>query len=99
MRNTPPSDYTQQEKNIAEVLSEFGLRYKEQEEIGKYRVDFLIPEIDTVIEADGIYGHLKKADKKRDEELEILGVKRIIHISSVSKIQVKHELMDSLWQE
>ena len=31
MRGTPPSDFTKQEKIIAEVLSDYGLRYKEQE--------------------------------------------------------------------
>ena len=69
MRGTPPSDFTKQEKIIAEVLSDYGLRYKEQENIGKYYADFFVPELNTVIEADGIYGHLKKADAKRDKEI------------------------------
>ena len=98
MRGTPPSDFTKQEKIIAEVLSDYGLRYKEQENIGKYYADFFVPELNTVIEADGIYGHLKKADAKRDKEIIDLGVQREIHISSNSKEKIKKELIDKLWQ-
>ena len=99
IRGTPPSDFTKQENIIAEVLSECGLRYKEQENIGKYYADFFVPELNTVIEADGIYGHLKKADLKRDNALIDFGVNQVIHISSSTKEKVKKELMEKLWQE
>ena len=95
IRGTPPSDFTKQENIIAEVLSECGLRYKEQENIGKYYADFFVPELNTVIEADGIYGHLKKRDVKRDADImRIYGVENILHIKENSKAGVK----DTLWQ-
>jgi hypothetical protein len=48
-----------------------------------------------IIEADGIYGHLKKRDLKRDADLmRIYGVKNILHIKENSKVGVQ----DTLWQ-
>ena len=46
-----PKDYTKQENIIAELLSEFGLRYDQQVEFGKYTVDFHIKEIGMIVEA------------------------------------------------
>ena len=60
-------DYTLQENIIADCLSEFGLRYEEQYNFWPYTVDFYIPEIKWILEADGKYGHLQKRDKKRDK--------------------------------
>ena len=77
---TLPRDYTKQEKLVEQCLDVTGLRYDNQVEFGKYTVDFYIDEIKTVVEADGIYGHLKKRDRKRDAELYKLGVEHIIHI-------------------
>ena len=37
-----PKDFTTQENLIAEVLSNFGLRYDQQVEFGKYRTDFYV---------------------------------------------------------
>jgi|TARA_R110000824_G_scaffold103650_2_gene246234 very-short-patch-repair endonuclease len=94
--NLPPRDYTDQENIIAECLSEFGMRYTEQYEFFPYTVDFLIPDLDMVIEADGKYGHLRKRDRKRD--LFLLGqneVQYIVHIKETTKVKIK----DALWQE
>ena len=64
-----PRDYTKQEQLIAEELSECGLRYEQQVDVHPYTVDFFVSEIGLIIEADGIYGHLRKRDTKRDSDL------------------------------
>ena len=57
-----PTDYTKQENIIAECLSTFGMRYDQQYDFYPYTVDFFIADIRMVIEADGVYGHLRKRD-------------------------------------
>ena len=47
-----PKDYTLQENIIAECLSEFGLRYDQQYPFFTYTVDFWVPELNMVLEAD-----------------------------------------------
>ena len=54
-----PRDYTQQENLIANQLSEFGLRYDQQVPINQFTADFFVPELGLIIEADGVYGHLR----------------------------------------
>ena len=51
-----PKSFTPQENLIAKVLDETGLRYARQVPIGNYTVDFLITEMDVIIEADGPFG-------------------------------------------
>jgi len=78
----PPKSGTKQEKKISDILKEFGLRFQEQVTIGNYWVDFLIQDVPYVVEADGFYGHFKKADSIRDEKLKEFGIKKIIHIKT-----------------
>ena len=90
-----PKDYTEQENKIAEILSDLGLRYDQQVGFGKYTVDFHIKELGMVIEADGIYGHLRKRDVLRDTNLQSFpGIEYIIHIKENTKRGIK----DVLWQ-
>ena len=90
-----PKDYTKQENLIAECLSEFGLRYEQQYEFWPYTVDFYIPELYMVIEADGKYGHLSKRDVRRDVYLSKReDVKYILHIRLLTKKSIK----ETLWQ-
>ena len=90
-----PRDYTKQENVIAQVLSELGLRYDTQVSVSKYVADFFVPELGMIIEADGVYGHLKKRDIRRDADLmRIYGIKNILHIKENSKTGVR----DTLWQ-
>ena len=77
--NLPPKDNTPQEKIIEKILDGFGLRYETQHFLMRYVVDFWIPEINMIIEADGIYGHYKKRDIKRDMDLMELPLS-LIHI-------------------
>ena len=90
-----PRDYTFQENLIAECLSEFGLRYDQQYAFYPYIVDFYIPELNMVIEADGKYGHLKRRDMRRDIELsQDMEVGYILHI----KANTRKEINKLLWQ-
>ena len=90
-----PRDYTPQENLIADVLSEFGLRYDQQVPVNQYMLDFFVPEIGLVIEADGVYGHLRKRDMRRDSEImRVFGVSNILHI----KDNTKKGVQDTLWR-
>ena len=72
-----------------------GLRYDTQVSVSKYVADFFVPELGMIIEADGVYGHLKKRDIRRDADLmRIYGIKNILHIKENSKTGVR----DTLWQ-
>ena len=91
----PPRDYTSQENIIADCLSEFGLRYSQQYDFYPYTVDFFISELNMVIEADGVMGHLKKRDAERDLILSTKHeVAHILHINETTKVKIK----DVLWQ-
>ena len=91
-----PRDFTDQENIIAEYLSEWGLRYETQASFAPYTVDFFIPEINMVIEADGVYGHLGKRDRIRDRKLIESGeVQIVLHCKETTKGKIK----EFLWQE
>jgi len=92
-------DFTIQENYVAEVLTELGLRYEQQYAIGSRTVDFYLPEMRSVIEADGVYGHLRKADRKRDSELMDLGVKDIFHVRDTTKSTIFDTLVGLFCQE
>lgn len=94
-----PRDFTVQENNIAEILSDLGLRYEQQYSIGSRTVDFYLHEMNSVIEADGVYGHLRKADRKRDAELLSLGICDIYHIRDVTKPNIRTTLVGLFCQE
>ena len=92
-------DFTVQENYIAEILTDLGLRYEQQYSIGSRTVDFYLPEMKSVIEADGVYGHLRKADRKRDSELMSLGVNDIFHIRDSTKSTILDTLEGLFCQE
>ena len=88
-----PKDYTKQENIIAEILSEFGLRYDQQVPINQYTADFYIAELGLVIEADGVYGHLRKRDATRDAEImRIFGIANILHVKETTKQSIREVL-------
>ena len=90
-----PKDYTKQEDLIALALDDLGMRYDHQYVIRPYTLDFYLPEIKMCIEADGIYGHSRKRDVKRD--LALLQTTTIEHI-----LRVRHskyiEIKETIWQ-
>lgn len=92
-----PTDYTKQENIIAECLSDFGMRYDQQYSFYPYTVDFFIADSKIVIEADGVYGHLKKRDRLRDSNLmKHSSVEWILHIIGTTKREVEEELWQGL---
>ena len=91
-----PRDYTDQENIIAEYLSEWGIRYETQAPFPPYTVDFYIPELSMVIEADGVYGHLGKRDRIRDRNLIQTGdILIVLHCKETTKGKIK----EFLWRE
>ena len=91
--NLLPRDYTKQENIIAKSLSKFGIRYEQQYEFIPYTVDFYIPDLNMVIEADGKYGHLQKRDTKRDLDLvKNHAVEYILHVRDFTKERVESTL-------
>ena len=93
--NSPPRDYTKQENTIAVVLDEFGIRYDQQVHMGPYILDFYIPDIKMCVEADGIYGHLRTREAKRDAFLLSTDlVEHVLHIPEVTKTDIK----EAIWQ-
>ena len=95
--NSPHSDYTKQEQVVASVLDELGLRYSQQEFFIKYSVDFWVPEIQMVIEADGLYGHFGKREKKRNDDLySHPEIEHVLHIKETSKKQIKEIICEAL---
>ena len=92
-----PRDYTKQENLIADQLSELGLRYDQQVPINQYTADFFVPELGLVIEADGIYGHLRKRDAFRDSEImRVFGIENVLHIREDTKEGVRETLCQGL---
>ena len=69
----PYRNGTKQEKLVQRCIEELGLRYVEQAKFGQYEVDFLLTELDVVVEADGPFGHLAKRDARRDQDLIDMG--------------------------
>ena len=54
-----------------------------------------MPEVGLIIEADGVYGHLRKRDAYRDTEImRVFGVENVLHIKDTTKQRIK----DTLWQ-
>ena len=95
--NLLPKDYTTQENIIAKCLDEFGLRYDQQTEFPPYTVDFFIPELSMVVEADGKYGHLAKRDIKRDFELgKQNNIEYILHVKDKTQERIKQTLWRAL---
>lgn len=60
---------------LKQALQEFKISFEHQYQIGKYRVDFFIPEYNLAIEYDESYHELKiKEDSEREKEInKILG--------------------------
>ena len=69
---------TKEEKHLwFDFLRALPVRVKKQKVIGRYIVDFYIPEVKTVIEIDGIQHtapDARKADEERDLYLRSLGI-------------------------
>jgi len=74
---------TKPEREVAAFLGQLGVNFEKQVSVGRFVVDFMLPEQCLVVEADGSFWHKEQAeDVGRDREiLERLGDGwRIIHI-------------------
>ena len=90
-----PKEDTRQERLVEDCLIDLGIRYADQYEFDPYRVDFYIRDLKMVIEADGIHGHFREKDRKRDADLlERDEVEHIVHIKQTTKTKIK----DAIWQ-
>lgn len=65
--STQRHQHTSIEKKLTGVLEDMGGEYIEQESIGRWVVDFLLPDRRLVIEADGVYWHSLDEVKERDK--------------------------------
>lgn len=65
------------------LLDELGVEFVEQHPIGVYTVDFFIPKIGLVIEADGAYWHKSEArERARDAYLlKNEGIESVLHLT------------------
>jgi very-short-patch-repair endonuclease len=78
------------------VLDVIGLRYAPQYTIGTRWADFYIAELNAVIEADGAYGHLRKADQKRDAEILSAGVEHVFHVNATTRPKIEAQIWEFL---
>ena len=91
----PRKSHTLQENLIARVLDELGLRYTWQTPVGKYVPDFIVTEIDVIIEADVPFGHFAKRDALRDQYLQEAGYE-IVHIKEKTYKDIKAKVCQEL---
>lgn len=92
-----PKDFTPQEQLIALCLTSFGIRYEEQQFFDPYTVDFWIPSLGMIIEADGVYGHFRKRDEKRDAVLMTYPeIESVVHVEESTKPSVEKRLWEVL---
>jgi len=90
----PYKEDTKQEQYLIEVLERCGYSFVTQcDWFEPYVVDFYLPELHMVIEADGHYGHSRKRDVKRDMDLMASSmIEYILHIKSQSLKDITDEL-------
>jgi len=91
----PYKEDTKQERYLTEALEECGYSFITQcDWFYPFVVDFYLPELQMVIEADGHYGHSRKRDVKRDMDLMTQSmVEYVLHIKSKSL----KDITDELW--
>lgn len=67
------------EERMRKILIKFKIRFLQEYKIGRFHADFLIPELNLVLECDGEYWHLSKKgaqrDKRKDRLIGKLGYK------------------------
>ena len=87
----PYRNHTPQEKLVRRILEENGLLYQYQMDIGQYTVDFYLPELQVIVEADGVFGHLQRRDKKRDLNLASMGYHTVWHLKETTISELRNE--------
>ena len=92
----PSKFWTEQEKLIQKCIEETGLRYISQARSGTYDVDFYLPEIEMVVEADGPFGHLARRDAERDDKLKSMGIEDVWHFRENTLETIRERLCQEL---
>ena len=64
---------------LAQILKGMGIKYKQNQYVGNYEVDFLIDDLKLVIEANGKHYHTLQKDSNKANELYKLGY-RVIQV-------------------
>lgn len=77
----PETAGTRPELHMAEILDAAGIRYEWQHRIGRYVVDFYLPDANAVIEVDGVYWHPNGPDERRDAYLRGRGIAAVHHVT------------------
>lgn len=79
MKKMLPGKPTSLERLMAKALTDMEIPFEREVTIGHYRVDFLLRDKKTVIEADGDYWHnnplRKSKDERRDKYLNACGLR------------------------
>ena len=87
MGRTPDlNNISEGQQKVTNFLVGLGLIVEVEKKIGSYRVDCYLPELKYVIEYDGPFlHHSTPQTEKRDKELMLLGVAKVIHMKGTSK--------------
>lgn len=85
------------EKAVRLALDEIGIPYLQEFSVGRYSIDFLIPNAQLAIEVDGDYWHQDKArDDRKSQYLQRRGI-QVVRISE-SEIEASHHLPSLIWE-
>ena len=93
-------EMTKEEKHLwYDCLKDFPMQLKRQKVIGRYIVDFFIPQANTAIELDGMqHGdeEQREMDAARDRYLESLGI-RVLRYTNTDVRQRFQEVCQDIW--
>jgi very-short-patch-repair endonuclease len=88
------------ERTVAAVLDLLGEPYEAQKRIGRYAVDFYLPDRDLIVECDGEYWHRDKTrDDLRDANLRESGYHHIVHIPGKAIVKDARAALEAAWRQ
>lgn len=86
------------ERAVANVLDILEVQYEAQKRIGRYSVDFYLPERNLVIECDGEYWHQDKTrDDLRDANLRESGY-QVVHVPGKAILKDALAALEAAWR-
>lgn len=85
------------EKKVRLCLEKARISYKQEAKIGYYRVDFLLPDLNVVVECDGVYWHKNSQlrDRRKNSFLSHKGY-RVVRISEEEINKSSGEILEKL---
>ena len=92
------------QRDVRTVLETLGIRYECEKSVGRYNIDFYLPEYEAVLEVDGEYWHNMERQRQRDRLREQALVKqgwRVFHVlgqrvRAVGVIAAVREVMNAI---